>query len=87
MKQPMIWTLCTAALLTLGCGNGDAPASKKATAKASNNEAPAPTAQPDVTVSAKWKSGVNDSNDGDKVGKVRLHGSMPAGNGTMLYLY
>ena len=44
-------------------------------------------AQPDVTVSAKWKSGVNDSNDGDKVGKVRLHGSMPAGNGTMLYLY
>ena len=83
----MIWTLCTAALLTLGCGNGDAPASKKETTKATNTEAPAPAAQPDVTVSAKWKSGVNDANDGDKVGKVRLHGSMPAGNGTMLYLY
>ena len=83
----MIWTLCTAALLTLGCGNGDAPASKKATTKASTTEAPAPAAQPDVTVSAKWKSGVNEANDGDKVGKVRLHGSMPAANGTMLYLY
>ena len=39
-------------------------------------------------MSAKWKSGVTDANAGDKVGKVRLHGSMPANsNGTKLYLY
>ena len=25
MKHPMIWTLCTAALLAIGCGNSDAP--------------------------------------------------------------
>ena len=84
----MIWTLCTAALLTLGCGNADAPSSKKADAPVAPAAKAAPAAaQPDVTVSAKWKSGVTDANAGDKVGKVRLHGSMPAGNGTKLYLY
>ena len=90
MKHTMIWTLCTAAALSMGCGNADAPASTKtANDKAATaSETPTPAAgQPDVTVSAKWKSGVTEANDGDKVGKVRLHGSMPAGNGTVLYLY
>ncbi|MEC8114196.1 MAG: TlpA disulfide reductase family protein [Bacteroidota bacterium] len=86
----MIWTLCTAALLAIGCGNSDAPASSKA-AKPSASETTKTTqnatAQPDVTVSPKWKSGVNDANAGDKKGKVHLHGSMPATDGTILYLY
>ena len=90
MKHIMIWTLCTAAALSMGCGNADAPAARKTgeskAAIASENTKPAAD-QPDVTVSAKWKSGVTDTNKGDKVGKVRLHGSMPAANGTVLYLY
>ena len=90
MKHIMIWTLCTAAALSMGCGNADAPASTKTAndkaATANENTTPA-AGQPDVTVSAKWKSGVSAANDGDKTGKVRLHGSMPAGNGTVLYLY
>ena len=86
----MIWTLCTTAALLLGCENAKAPTSNKADKTAKSTAAVAETnaaAQPDVTVSAKWKSGVTEANDGDKVGMVRLRGSMPAGNGTVLYLY
>lgn len=85
----MIWTLCTSAVLILGCGNSEAPASQKSTSKAIKTPAPTSTAssQPDVTVSAKWKNGVNDANAGDKIGMVRLHGRMPATDGTKLYLY
>ena len=82
----MIWTLCTAAALALGCGNADQPAetSKKT---ATTTKASSTATQPDVTVSDKWKSGVSEANEGDKVGLVRLHGTIPASNGTQLYLY
>ncbi|MDG1673925.1 MAG: hypothetical protein P8H88_00620, partial [Flavobacteriales bacterium] len=85
----MIWTLCTAALLALGCGQTESPAAKTTTAKATQAETQTatPAAQPDVTVSPKWKDGVNDANKGDKVGQVRLHGSMPTTDGSVLYLY
>jgi thiol-disulfide isomerase/thioredoxin len=89
MKHPMIWTLCTAALLALGCGQTESPAAKTTTAKATpaETQTATPAAQPDVTVSPKWKNGVNDANKGDKVGQVRLHGSMPTTDGSVLYLY
>jgi len=42
--------------------------------------------QTDV-VSLKYKNGTNDQNRGDKTGNIRLHGSLPAENGSMLHLY
>ena len=86
----MIWTLCTAAALMVGCGeaeNAQAQASEKVQATEAAVQPAAPATQPDVTVSPKWKSGVSAANDGDKEGKVRLHGTMPAADGTVLYLY
>jgi len=87
MKNPMIWTLCTALALTLGCGQpGEEATSSTPTAKAPE-ATPAATTQPDVTVSPKWKSGVSAANDGDKIGNVKLHGTLPGPDGMMLYLY
>ena len=88
MKRPMIWTLCTALVLAMGCGEPQPSASSQDKAsKPVAEEAAAASAQPDVTVSPKWKDGVTEANKGDKTGMVRLHGSMPAANGTVLYLY
>ena len=88
MKRPMIWTLCTALVLAMGCGEPQPTASSQDKAsKPVAEEAAAASAQPDVTVSPKWKDGVTEANKGDKTGMVRLHGSMPAANGTVLYLY
>ena len=89
MKRPMIWTLCTALALAMGCGESQ-PAASTSQDKATKPVAESTTAasaQPDVTVSPKWKDGVTEANKGDKTGMVRLHGSMPAANGTVLYLY
>ena len=87
----MIWTLCTAAALAVGCGNAPEGTSSSATSKPATStakaSAPAASQQPDVTVSAKWKDGVTDANRGDKTGKVRLQGTVPAANGTVLFLY
>ncbi len=87
----MIWTLCTAAALAVGCGNTSERTSSSATSKPATStakaSAPAASQQPDVTVSAKWKDGVTDANRGDKTGKVRLQGTVPAANGTVLFLY
>ena len=83
----MIWTLCTAAALAWGCGNAERPAENKAPKTTTAAPKDAPSSQPDVSVSARWKSGVTDKNAGDKKGNVRLHGSVPAANGTQLYLY
>ena len=80
-----------AASLAVGCGNASEGTSSSATSKPATNtaqaSAPAATQQPDVTVSAKWKDGVTDANRGDKTGKVRLQGAVPAANGTGLFLY
>ena len=86
----MIWTLCMSAMLALGCG-GDAESSSaepnSTTAKTTPSASSASTSQPDVTVSPKWKDGVTEANAGDKVGLVRLHGSIPTTDGDVLYLY
>ena len=81
----MIWTLSAALMLALGCG--ESGTQKAAPSTPTKSETKAPSNQPDVTVSAKWKDGTNDANRGDKQGKVRLQGSIPAADGTMLYLY
>ena len=91
MKHPMIWTLCMAAALAVGCGNASEGTTSSATSTPATStakaSAPAASQQPDVTVSAKWKDGVTEANRGDKAGTVRLQGTMPAANGTVLYLY
>ena len=81
----MIWTLSAALMLALGCG--ESGTQKAAPSTPTKSETKAPSNQPDVTVSAKWKDGTNDANRGDKQGKVRLQGTIPAADGTMLYLY
>ena len=80
-----------AAALAVGCGNASEGTSSSATSTPASStpkaSAPAASQQPDVTVSAKWKDGVTEANRGDKTGKVRLQGTVPAANGTVLYLY
>ena len=80
-----------AAALAVGCGNASEGTTSSATSTPATStakaSAPAASQQPDVTVSAKWKDGVTEANRGDKAGKVRLQGTMPAANGTVLYLY
>ncbi|MDA0945787.1 MAG: TlpA disulfide reductase family protein [Bacteroidetes bacterium] len=95
MKQPMIWTLCLAVVLGVGCGEptssseatAPAPTSSSANTASQAEKASSPNVQPDVTVSPKWKNGVTDANKGDKIGKVALKGTIPAEDGMMLYLY
>ena len=88
MKHTMIWTLCTAILLSAGCEDSSKSSYTPPTGNQETKATPTPSSSSsEQKESNKWKSGVTTANDGDKIGMVRLHGSIPAVDGTMLYLY
>ena len=82
--RTMIWIASSLLFVLTSCGNSEAtskPVASKTTTQAAEVETQT------TTVSPKYKNGVNDHNKGDKVGKIRLHGSIPTKSDSYMFLY
>jgi len=80
----MTWIASGLILVLTACGgNTSSTEVETAGVVVQNTES---STQTDV-VSPRYKNGTNDQNRGDKTGIIRLHGSLPAANGSMLHLY
>tara|TARA_B110000444_G_C18830667_1_gene593065 strand:+ start:443 stop:1888 length:1446 start_codon:yes stop_codon:yes gene_type:complete len=80
----MTWIASSLLLVLTACG-GNTPINEVSTSEVvSNNTSSLPQTD---TVSPRYKNGTNDQNRGDKTGAIRLHGSLPASQGSILHLY
>ena len=93
MKMMTIATIAMSALL-LACGGGAGEAngsgsngSEKAPVAVAAENSAATSGQTDATPSPKFKNGITDKNQGDKVGPVHLHGTVRGGAPTDMILY
>ncbi|MAO45561.1 MAG: hypothetical protein CL823_00250 [Crocinitomicaceae bacterium] len=86
--RTMIWIASSLLFVLTSCGNSEAPAQEEIS-KASKVEVKTveSASEQTTTISPKYKDGINDQNRGDKVGNIRLHGTLPTTPGAKLYLY
>lgn len=80
----MIWIASSLLLMLTACSDGSENASQT---KAHKPQQESTQTQQTDKISPRYKNGVNDSNRGDKTGKITLHGKIPTSPGSKLYIY
>lgn len=80
----MIWIASSLLFVLTSCGDSGATSKPVESNTVTQTEE---VGTQTAVVSPRYKNGINDHNKGDKIGNIRLHGTIPTKGGSYMYLY